>query len=558
MLSRLKVANFLLIEQLELNFYAGLTVVTGETGSGKSIIIDALMLLFGARVPRDIIRVNQKQAIFEAEFSLSNSLTIDWLEDNDLLDLDNPKNVICRRIVDGHGKNKAYINGNAVTGAQIKALGELILDIHIQHASITLLKSETQRNLLDEYAGIEIRNLTAIYKSWNEAKQKLHHALTQTEALSIKQQVLAEILAEFATLNLKPGEWEGLNLQQKQLANAGEVLQELDYAQNILNGQEHAVIKKVSQLSSRLQKIAVYVPKVEELITLLTSAEIELQELNNSLSFIAATVEQDPALLSSVENRINEVFDLSRKYRIAPEQIDEKLSEWQEELDTLTNGYNVEDLRQEVRRLGTEYSILAKQISLIRHKSANELGTKITEYLQELAISGEFRVGLVALSEAGSYGLENVEYQVSFNKGITLQPLAKAASGGELSRTALALYLLLSVHNPPEVIIFDEVDVGIGGKVASIVGKMLFRLGKVKQVICITHQPQTASFGNQHLIVSKHNKQEVTLAEVVYVDGDKRIDEIARMLSGVKITPTTLSHAAEMLLNAGINGENKC
>ena len=524
MLARLKVANFLLIEQLELNFYAGLTVVTGETGSGKSIIIDALMLLFGARVAKDIIRVSQKQAIFEAEFSLSNSLTIVWLEDNDLLDLDNPKNVICRRVVDRQGKNKAYINGHAVTSAQIKALGELILDIHIQHASITLLKSETQRNLLDEYAGIVIRSLSAIYKSWNDAKQKLHHALSQTEALAVKQQVLAETLAEFATLNLQASEWDELNIQQKQLANAEEVLQELDYAQNILNGPEHTVIKKISHLSSRLQKIAPYFPKVEELIALLTSAEIELQELSNSLSFIATTVEQDPGLLSSVENRINEVFDLSRKYRIAPEQIGEKVREWQNELNALTDGYNIEELRQEVRRLGMEYSVLAKQISITRQKSAKELGAKITEYLHELAIRGEFQVSLVPLSEAGGYGLENIEYQVSFNKGITLQPLAKVASGGELSRTALALYLLLSVHNPPEVIIFDEVDVGIGGKVASIVGEMLFKLGKVKQVICITHQPQTASFGNNHLIVSKHNKQEVTLAEVAYVDGDKRVD----------------------------------
>ncbi len=553
MLIRLKISNYLLIEQLELDFLAGLTVVTGETGSGKSIIIDALMLLFGSRIPKDIIRNSQKQLTFEAEFKLSNPITVDWLKANDLEDGDNLYNLICRRVIDYQGKNKVYINGNAVTNSQIKALGELILDIHIQYASVTLLKSETQRNLLDEYAGIQTKTLYSIFKALHDAKHKLNLAITKTKELEAEKERLEVLIREFGELNLKPGEWDKINLEHKQLANAGEVLQEFDFAQNILQGEEYAIIKKISLLNSRLQKIIPYVPKASELTNLLSSAEIELQEISNSLDALATTIELDPDGLAKLEERINLIFDLSRKHKILPEQISEKLYEWMQKLENITHSNDISYLEKEVLRLDNEYTKLAQEISIARKRFAKDLGIKVTDYLHQLAITGEFSVQLNQLSEPTGYGLENVEYQVSFNKGIATQALAKVASGGELSRTALALYLLLSIHNPPEIIIFDEIDVGIGGKVASIVGELLNKLGRIKQVICITHQPQTASCGNNHLVVKKHNNQAVSLAEIGYVNSDERINEIARMLGGVKITPTTLSHAKEMLLN--INGD---
>lgn len=554
MLSRIKIVNFLLIEQLELDFYSGLTVVTGETGSGKSIIIDALMLLFGAKVPKDIIRNGQVQANFEAEFKLSNENTIKWLSNNDLVELDCPENVICRRVIDNQGKNKAYINGHSVTATQIKALGELILDIHVQHASITLLKSDTQRSLLDEYVGINTKEISLVYKSMIEAKNKLNEALSQSDEISKKQQSLEAVINDLLELKLTPNEWEELNIQQKQLNNSENVLQELDFAQNILQGQEPAVIKKLGQINIRLNKISEYVPKFDELITLLSSAEIELQELSNSISIIAGTVEQDPSSLKRVESRINQIYDLGRKHRILPEQIIDKLSQYQAELKSYTDKADITQLQADVDKLTLKYNELANAISLKRNSGCLDLGKKVTEYLHKLALTGEFIVSLNRLTTPGPYGFENVEYQVCFNKGMAVHPLAKAASGGELSRTALALYLLLSIHNPPEIIIFDEVDVGIGGRIASIVGEMLYKLGKVKQVICITHQPQTASFGDRHIFVSKHNKDSITLAEVEYLDDKKRIDEIARMLGGVKITPTTLSHAKEMLHNSKNSG----
>lgn len=553
MLDRLKIANFLLIEQLELDFNQGLTVVTGETGSGKSIIIDALMLLFGARAAKDIIRHDQTQAIFEAEFSLSNQHALAWLKENDLGDPDSVGEVICRRVIDRQGKNKIYINGHAVTSNQIKTLGDFILDIHTQHASITLLKSETQRNLLDEYAGITAKTsqLTAIFKSINEIKNKLHIALSQSRDLEVRRQILSTSVEELNSLDLKSGEWEELDLLHKQLAHADNILSELGYAESLLQDGDESLIKQVSQLNLRLNKVAAHAPKVDELVTLLNSVEIELQELSYSINAIANTIEQDPDSLAKVEERINLVFDLSRKYRVLPEQVVETLSEWQKELDSLDEDSNISLLEAEHAKLLKEYYALAEQISTARTKYAKDLGDKVTQYLHQLAITGEFKVSIMPTSDITSYGLENIEYQVGFNKGIVLQPLAKAASGGELSRTALALYLLLSIHNPPEIIIFDEIDVGIGGKVASIVGEMLSKLGIAKQVICITHQPQTASFGDRHLVVSKHHKKEITQVEISYVKDKLRVDEIARMLGGVKVTQTTLSHAEEMLNNSG-------
>ena len=538
MLARLKITNFLLIEKLELDFHSGLTVLTGETGSGKSIIIDALMLLFGARAPKEVIRSNQLQATFEAEFTLSNPNAIQWLQGNDLIDADNLNNIICRRVIDRTGKNKIYINGNAVTSSQVKVLGEFVLDIHTQHASITLLKTEVQRSLLDEYASltIQIQQLSNFYKQLAAIEQKLHTARSESRELDLRRQILAGSVDELSELNLKIGEWEELEAKHKQLANAGEVLNELDYALNLLQSQDDSLIENIAKLQLRLSKIADQFPKGEELINLINSIEIELQELIHAITISATKIEQDPQSLNDIELRINQVFDLGRKYRILPEQIAETLPKWQEELDSLDHDSNIEVLELELAQVKAEYMAIAKKVSIQRSKSAKELSVKVTELLHRLAISGEFKVELIPQTTPSSYGMENIEYQVGFNKGMAMQSLVKAASGGELSRAALALYLLLSIHNPPEVIIFDEIDVGIGGKVAAIVGEMLSKLGEVKQVICITHQPQTAVYGDKHLIVSKHHQNEIT-----------------RMLGGVEVTKTTLTHATEMLQSSGKN-----
>jgi DNA repair protein RecN (Recombination protein N) len=554
MLTRLKISNFLLIDNLELDFNCGLTVVTGETGSGKSIIIDALMILFGAKATETIIRHGQKQAIFEAEFNLSNSNTQNWLHENDLHDVDEQTQVICRRVIDCSGKSKTYINGHAVTITQMRICGDFILDIHTQHASITLLKADMQRKLLDEYAGItqNVEQLSSLFKQIQRLDTDLITSMQQMRELDIRRQYLLESITDLTDTNIKPNEWQELEVKHKQLANANAVLQELNEINNLLMNSDDSVLEGLHKLQTKLNKIAEYLPKAAELIGFVSSAEAELGELRYGISDVVNDIEQNPDALTEIETRINQLFDLSRKYRCTPESLEESLILWQQELQAIDAKIDIDTLQQELDAVKIEYFTIAETISSIREEVSRKLSGEITEVLNRLSIRGEFRISLKKLGAGvlSGYGLETVEYQICFNRGMEFQPLAKAASGGELSRTALALYLILSIHNPPEVIIFDEIDVGIGGKVAATVGQMLYDLGKIKQIICITHQPQTASFGNIHLVVSKEDSADnnTTLTLVKHVREQSRINEIARMLGGIEITEATLDHAREMLL----------
>ena len=548
MLTRLKITNFVLIDELELDLSSGLTVLTGETGSGKSIIIDALLLLFGARINGDIFR-HDKPVELVAEFILGNQDALAWLSNNDLVDDDQPSNVICRRVLDNNGKNKIYINGHAVTSTQIRTFGEYILDVHTQHAAITLLKTDTQRSLLDEYARISSKTLTlrGYYTQVQELQKKLDASLAHSQELEMRRQFLAEMHTELAALDLHPGEWIELEARHKELTHGTIITDELTYVQNSLHNQDNSVLGALHNLSSHLNKIAPYAPKVGELLTTLNTIEIDLTEFNRELGSVLHGIITDPQELAQHEARIEQIFNLSRKYKIGPEQIVDKMIEIQAEIAALAHDSNLDLLKVELAAVTTQYDALAQEITNARKKCATELSTHVTTMLHKLAITGEFHIVLQPLNEPSAHGMENVEYRVAFNKGIAPQPLAKVASGGELSRTALTLYLLLSMQNAPEIIIFDEIDIGIGGKIAAIVGQMLQQLGNKKQVICITHQPQTASYGVNHLVVNKEHLDETTELSIKYVSDNDRINEIARMLGGVHITDTTLKHAAEML-----------
>ncbi|MBY0380241.1 MAG: DNA repair protein RecN, partial [Burkholderiales bacterium] len=549
MLLRLKIKNFILIEELELNFTAGFTVVTGETGSGKSIIIDALIVIFGGKVSTDIIRVGQIQAIFEVEFNVVNKYVLHWLEYNDLVNHDDKNSLLCKRIIDKSGKNKIYINGNIVTVAQIKQLGDLILDIHTQHASITLLRQDVQRSLLDEYALIsdKVQLLDSLYKSITKLEEYLKKALEgcrENEKVSLALKAMYE---ELTNLNIGQNEWSELELKHKQLANTQFILQELSCASDVVDNGEHSLMNNINRLILRIEKVESVFPISANILTMLRTIDVELREINHEISYIANSVEQDSDKLIEVENRINVIFDFSRKYKINPEYLFAKLKSLELELDNIKQNSEIDDIQNTLNKLYGKYDALAMNVTKVRTRVANELSTKITELLHKLAIRGEFKVELIPQDKLKSFGRENVEYQVSFNQGLDPQPIAKVASGGELSRTALALYVLLSVQNPPEVIIFDEIDVGIGGKVAAIVGEMLKELGVSKQVICITHQPQTASYGNKHFVVQKSFDDKQTVLTVKEVAQEERVEEIARMLSGIETTYATIQHAKELL-----------
>ncbi len=550
MLLNLQIKDFLLIEQLELDFFSGLTVITGETGSGKSIIIDALMLIFGAKAGTDLIRNGQTQASFSAGFQVDNQKVKEWLHERGFIDEDQENLIICRRVIDINGRSKAYINSQTVTLGTLKELGEMLLDIHTQHASIALLKPDIQRALLDEFAGAAdlVLKLSELYRKVNQLRNKLAQAREFSQDLILKQEILSEKIHELEALGLGDQEWEALLLEQKQLANANFVLQELGFVTDLINGENNSLTDLSANMSNKLVKISEYLPNADQVIKLTESIEAEISELEHELNLVANKIEVNPEQLAIVDARIDEIYSLARKYRIMPEEILPQLARWQEELSRLVQDTDLAALDAELKLAESDYLALARQISQKRQTAAAELSTKVTGLLHSLAISGEFEVNISSLTENWTAnGIDNIQYLVCFNQGMTLQPLNKVASGGELSRVALALYVTLSINNPPELIVFDEIDVGIGGGVAEVVGTLLRQLGISKQVICITHQPQAACCGDQHILVQKQSKSGQTQATIEYLDQERRVGEIARMLGGINITATTTSHAQEML-----------
>ncbi len=552
MLLNLQIKDFLLIEQLELDFFSGLTVITGETGSGKSIIIDALMLIFGAKAGTDLIRNGQTQASFSAGFQVDNQKVQEWLQERGFIGDDQENLIICRRVIDINGRSKAYINSQTVTLGTLKELGEMLLDIHTQHASIALLKPETQRALLDEFAGAGdlVLKLGELYRKVNQLSNKLTQAREFSQDLILKQEILGEKIHELEALGLGEEEWETLLLEQKQLANANFVLQELGFVTDLINGETNSLTDLSATMSNKLVKISEYLPNADQVIKLTESIEAEISELEHELNLVANKIEVNPEQLTIVDGRIDEIYSLARKYRIMPEEILPQLARWQQELSKLVQDTDLAALAVELKQAEDDYLATAEQVSQKRKAAAVLLSTKVTSLLHSLAISGEFKVQLSPNENWTANGIDNIQYLVCFNQGMTLQPLNKVASGGELSRVALALYVTLSINNPPELIVFDEIDVGIGGGVAEVVGTLLRQLGQSKQVICITHQPQAACCGDQHILVQKQSTQGQTQAKIEYISEAERIGEIARMLGGINITTTTISHAQEMLSGA--------
>jgi DNA repair protein RecN (Recombination protein N) len=552
MLLNLQIKDFLLIEQLELDFFSGLTVITGETGSGKSIIIDALMLIFGAKAGTDLIRSGQTQASFSAGFQVDNQKVQEWLQERGFIGDDQENLIICRRVIDINGRSKAYINSQTATLGTLKELGEMLLDIHTQHASIALLKPDTQRSLLDQFAGASdlVLKLGELYRKVNQLRNKLAQAREFSQDLILKQEILGEKIHELDALGLGEEEWESLLLEQKQLANANFVLQELGFVTDLINGETNSLTDLSASMSNKLVKISEYLPNADQVIKLTESIEAEISELEHELNLVANKIEVNPEQLAIVDARIDEIYSLARKYRIMPEEILLQLARWQQELSKLVQDTDLAALAVELKQAEDDYLVTAEQVSQKRKETAVVLSTKVTGLLHSLAISGEFKVQLSPNENWTANGIDNIQYLVCFNQGMTLQPLNKVASGGELSRVALALYVTLSINNPPELIVFDEIDVGIGGGVAEVVGTLLRQLGQSKQVICITHQPQAACCGDQHILVQKQSTQGQTQAKIEYLNQEMRVGEIARMLGGINITSTTTSHAQEMLGSA--------
>nr|WP_199064260.1 DNA repair protein RecN [Chromobacterium sp. ASV5] len=549
MLLSLTVKDFVIVDSIALDFSAGFTVLTGETGAGKSILLDALGLLLGDRAEGAQVREGAERAEITAEFSTADRPEVQaWLDDNSLTGDDGV--VLLRRLLDRSGRSRSFINGQAATLAQLKQLGEFLVDIHGQHAHQSLMKADSQRELLDAYAGSSAlaRDVHKAWQEWQAARQARSLAEKRSRESEVERERLTWQINELSELGLQPDEWNALNQSHSRLANAAELVQSAQLAVDTLSEQDNSCLTQLAQVQSRLSKLANLDPRLADTLSLLDSVDAELREVVYSLRDYASDIDQDPSQLLEVERRIDLLMTTARKYRVQPADLAEKLADWQGQLAALEASVDIEALSVAEAASLARYRTLAEALSGKRRQAASELSDRIAGEMQRLAMGGSrFAIELAALAEPGAHGLESIEYLVAANAGTSLRPLAKVVSGGELSRISLAMQVVISQVASVPTLIFDEVDVGIGGRVAEVIGHMLRGLGERYQVLCITHLPQVASCGRHHWQVSKSERQGRVSSQIAPLDQEQRILEIARMLGGAELTQTTREHAAEML-----------
>jgi len=551
MLRHLSIRHFVIVEQMDLEFESGFTVLTGETGAGKSILIDALSLVLGKRADALVVSPGAERAEVSAEFDISTLGAFrGWLADNDLSgDADS---CVMRRVVDVSGRSRNLINGHSTTLTQMREAGEFLVDIHGQHSHQSLLRSQVQREILDAYAAATATAtvVAAAYRDWLSLRKQRQHLEKNAQALAAEREQLQWKVKELEALNLAADEWQTLNSKHTRAAHSASLLEAAQTALHVLSEGENASLAHINALHARFERLVEYDQSLKDIAQLLGSAHAELQECIYSLQRYQQRFDFEPNELRSLEQRIEAIHSMARKCRVTPKQLPGLLLELRAQLLALGSDESNAQLQQQEEVAGQKYQSLAEKLSQIRKKTAKRLSSEITSAMQTLAMAGgRFEVGLVALQEGTAHGLEQVEYFVSAHSSIPPRPLEKVASGGELSRISLAIQAVTSRQTSVPTLIFDEVDAGIGGKVAEIVGKMLKKLGKEHQVTCITHLPQVAASGDRQWQVSKSSRNGKLVSKVTVLDKQQRVEEIARMLGGAQITETTRDHAKEMLWN---------
>ncbi|HEY9102648.1 DNA repair protein RecN [Chitinimonas sp.] len=549
MLLSLHLRDFVIVEELDLDFAGGFTVLTGETGAGKSILIDALSLLLGERAETGVVRHGADKADLSAHFDArGRSALLERLNEHALNGDDD--NLLLRRVIDASGRSRAFINGQPATLAQLREVGEFLVDIHGQHAHQSLMRPEAQRSLLDAYAGqTELaRQVKQAFAAWKKAEERLTLASKHEGEFAAERERLQWQIEELAVLKLAEGEWAELQTEHSRLSHAASLIEGGRQALDALSEGDVNVQSLLGSVQSRLADLAALDPSLGETLDLLAAADANLSEAVHALRHYADRVELDPTRLGEVERRMDDIYRLARKYRIEPEQLQERLVAWQARLAELGGGEGLATLEAAVREGEVAYRALAEKLGKARRSTATTLSKAVSKEMQAMAMAGSrFEIALLPQEQPAAYGLEQVEFQVAPHAAAPARPLAKVASGGELSRISLALQVITSKVAAVPTLIFDEVDVGIGGRVAEIVGQLLKRLGERHQVLCITHLPQVAASGDHQYQVSKTQTRQTVSSHIAYLDQAQRIEEIARMLGGVDITDTTRRHAAEML-----------
>jgi DNA repair protein RecN (Recombination protein N) len=555
MLTHIHIWNFAIVEQLDIEFESGLTVLTGETGAGKSILLDALNLALGDRADTTVIRHGNDKAEISVTFSLHDCPeAISWLSEHEMQSEDE---CIIRRTISRNGPSRAFINGIPATVQQLRELGEMLVDLHGQHEHQSLLQRDIQRQLLDDYAGHKdlLQQVASAYRHWLELQEQWQHLNTANKDRASRLELLRYQVQELESLNLQAGEADELEAEHKRLANASHLLQTTQQVLGMLEeNDDNAVHQALNQSHGDISDLARVDEHLQPITELLNNAIIQVQETISELRHYADNLELDPERLQEVEQRINAMHTLSRKHRVEAEELVSLLPTLQQERDDLEQAdIKLDGLQKQIQQAKDAFTKSATKLSQSRNKTAKQLSGKISDAMQGLSLQGgKFEVQLEALSEArwNAQGCEQVDFLVSANPGQPLKPLNKVASGGELSRISLAIQVITAQAARIPTLIFDEVDVGIGGRVAEIVGLQLRALGQHRQVVCVTHLPQVAALGHHHLQVSKQTGKDTTVTEIKQLDNQQRIDEVARMLGGIEITDQTLSHAKEMIERA--------
>jgi len=546
-LRALDVANLVIIERASLELGGGFTVLTGETGAGKSLLVDAIELLVGARADAGVIRDGSERAELSAEFEVeSQENLLAWLEESDLAG--DPGQLILRRTIDRSGRSRCFINGHAATLAQLKEAGELLLDIHGQHAHQSLLRAAAQRELLDCHAGCQplARDTAQAFRGWMRLQALALEAEKNYAARAAERADLEDRTKELRTLALREGEWDLISAEHTRLAHGSSLLAGAQSSLEALSEAEGAALPQLGAVASRLKALSEHDARLQPVVELLESAQAQAGEAVRELRHYASRVELDPEALRDTEARIEALHAAARRHRVTPQELPAHLAQLERRLAELELAVDPEALKREVAAAGARYRSSASRLSALRSAGAQALSASITAAMQALAMAGgRFQVALRTLDEPGAHGAEDIEFQVASHPSLPLRALAKVASGGELSRISLAIQMVAAQASPVATLVFDEVDSGIGGAVAQTIGKALKSLGRHRQVLCVTHLPQVAACGDAQWSVEKSSFEGKVRVEAARLDREARIEELARMLGGS--TRTARKHAAELL-----------
>ncbi|HEY1091384.1 MAG TPA: DNA repair protein RecN [Burkholderiaceae bacterium] len=549
MLRRLNLRDFVIVSEMELDFGAGFCALTGETGAGKSILVDALQLALGSRGDAGVVREGAARAEITAEFDRPANIG-PWLEEAGF-DTDS-ETLLLRRVIDAQGKSRAWVNGSAATVAQLRELADSLVEIHGQHAWQGLTRAPSVRALLDDYASLDTVQLATLYADWRAATSRLEAAQTRSGEIAREHERLAWQIGELDRLAPVADEWEALNTEHQRLAHGASLMDAARAALEAIAEADSNAQSLGGQALQALTEVLDYDPRLQGAIDALQGAQAQLQDAAHTLSAYLHGAEAEPERLAQLDERLSAWMLLARRYRRPPVDLPALLAEWKAELQQLESASDLAALEAALTSARRAFDAEARRVGAARAAAAPKLAAAVTQAMQQLGMAGgAFEVALLPQAEPQSFGLESAEFLVAGHAGSTPRPLAKVASGGELSRLALAIAITTSQSKQSSqsvgTLIFDEIDAGVGGAVAETIGRLMKQLGASTQVLAVTHLPQVAACADLHLLVAKSVIDGQTCSDVRPVAGEARVAEIARMLGGERLSGTSLAHAQEML-----------